>query len=167
MHNFMKYIYSAGEYFRYKVIAGLFAAIWNDSLPIILLAFFLMECLDIFSAWICIAYQFHKKMYPQTEIGVYKAMLFIPTARRWKQIQSAKLRIGFCDKTIVYTLLIILSFIADGILVLSHSHAIVLPVTATVLTITETLSILENLSLCNVTAIADIKKKLGKKTQQE
>ena len=146
-----------------KILAGLWATIYSDDLPMLLLIFISLEVLDIFTKWLCLSRKLFLSMYPQTECNLWQSFLFINQARKWHVIKSDEMRKGFCDKMMIYLLLLLLAALVDGALSIAGTPRMLLTITVTVLATTEALSILENLSDSGVEVIAVIKDKFVKK----
>ena len=158
-----KHLMQVFEYGKTKIAAGLLAAVYSDDLLVLLIIFVSLECMDIFTRWLALSMDCFKHIYPQTPCGLWRAFTFLWQTRKWKWIKSTELRNGFCDKMMIYLLLLLLAALVDGALSLAHTPRILISITVTVLSTTEALSILENLSDCNVTVIKTIKDKLLKK----
>ena len=163
-----KYLSELTNYGQYKILAGLWATIYSDNLPILFLLFVIMELLDIYTRWLALSYDCFKSLYPQTPCNLYRAATFMWQARKWRWIKSTGLREGFCDKMLTYLLLLTLAAVVDGALAIARMpRGILLAAVVTVLSTTEALSILENLGECNVQAIAAIKEQFKKAVNKE
>lgn len=161
-----KHLLEIKEYFEYKILAGLFASLYSDELIMLLIIFVALEFLDIFSRWLYQSKKCYCAMYSNFPAGLSTYIKFLPQARKWRYINSWGMRKG-CDKIIVYLILLLLSALADGAFMLVHLPQRMLLTTVTmVLTITETMSILENLALCDVAVIAEIKDKFKKRVEK-
>lgn len=165
----IKYIEALGNHIQYKILAGLIASVYSDELVILLLLFLCLEILDIFSAWLVSARKCWQSIYPQSKVGLWKLICFIPTARRWRTIQSEKLREGF-DKILLYLVLILLSGLIDGALLVAKTpfKGVFLSTITTVICLTESISILENLNDAGIALVGQIKDKIiGKFTEKK
>ena len=158
-----KHLMQVSEYIETKIVAGIIAAVYSDDLLILLSIFIGLECMDIFTRWLALSMDCFKSIYPQTPCGLWQAFRFLWQTRKWKWIKSTELRNGFCDKMLIYLLLLLLAALVDGALSIAHTPRILISITVTVLATTEALSILENLSDCKVTVITTIKDKFLKK----
>lgn len=162
-----KYLMEVLNHIQYKILAGLFASIYSDELILLLMIFVMLEFLDIFSRWLCLSKKCFDDCYKNVPAGLYKYLKFIPQARRLRYIKSTGLRDGFCDKMIIYLLLLLLSALVDGAFSIVHIPGkMLLTTVTTVLSVTEALSILENLNECGVSVIVDIKNKFLKKVEK-
>lgn len=158
-----KYITECLNYWEYKILAGLWAAVYTDELPILFLMFVGLEMMDIFTRWLALSYACHKAMYPQTPCNLWQSFKFLWQARKWRWIRSTGLRDGFCDKMLIYLILLLLAATVDGALAIGHMPRVLLTIVVTVLATTEALSVLENLSECDVPVIKQIASLFKKK----
>ena len=158
-----KYFDSILSYFEYKLPLAIWAAVWTDNYAILFVLFIALECLDIATRWLALSYQCHKDMYPQTPCSLWTAFKFMWQARKWRYIKSDGLRDGFCDKTLLYLLLLALAGVVDAVLNIAHAPRVLTSVIATVLATTEALSILENMADCNVAIVKTIREEVKKK----
>lgn len=165
----MKHFEAIGNYLGYKILAGLFASVYSDELVILLLLFILLELLDIFSAWCYASKKCWDSIYPQSKSSFWKLIKFVPTARRWRFIKSVKMRDGFADKMLVYLILLLLSALVDGALMVAHTpfKGVFISTVTTVLCLTESISILENLNDAGVPLVNNIKEKILKKFENQ
>ena len=89
-------------------------------------------------------------------------ILWIPSAHRWRFVNSMALRTGFVSKLLTYMLLIIAAKACDAILPV---HCMLTLVTS-ILALTEMLSVCENLSECNTSVASEIKALVRKRKEQ-
>lgn len=157
-----KYFMEVFHYWQYKIIAGLITAVFNDEFYKLLLLFVGLELMDIFTRWLALSMDLHKKMFPQTPCGLWRALKFMWQARKWRWIKSDGLKNGFCDKMLLYLLLLLLGSFVDTAFSIGHAPRLLTTVIVVVLASTEALSILENLSECNG-IVKNIKEKFSKK----
>jgi hypothetical protein len=158
-----KYLNGILEYMEYKLPLAVWAAVWADNYAILFILFIALEVLDIFTRWLALSYQCYKALYPETPCSMWRAFCFMWQARKWRYIKSTGLRDGFCDKTLLYLLLLALAGIVDGVLGIAHAPRVLTSVIATVLATTEALSILENMADCNVAIVKTIREEVKKK----
>ena len=129
-----------------------------------------LACLDVFTRWIALAMRLHLDMYPQTPVTVWQAVKFIRQAHRWRYIKSEAMRNQFISKIGTYGVILLFASLCDVAMMIAKAPiAFLLPVITAVLSCTELLSCLENLSECNVSVagelIAIVKKKKEKLKQ--
>ena len=160
-----KHVEELAQYWQYKILAGVWSALYSDDVVILFLLLVGLQLIDIFTRWLAQSYHCFKAIYPQTPCNLYRAWTFMWQARRWRYIRSTGLRDGFCDKMITYLLLLLLAITADAALEIGKLPRVLISTVSGVLVLTETLSVLENLSECGVQAIGQIKDKItGKLT---
>lgn len=145
----LRYAHELFNYWQYKIIAGLIASVFTDNFFKLFLLFIALECFDIFSRWLALSYHCFRAIYPQTPCGLWRALKFMWQARKWRFIRSTGLRDGFCDKMLLYLLLLLVGAFVDTAYSFVNTPRVCSSVIVTILASTEALSILENLSECN------------------
>ena len=136
----------------------------------IFLLLMLLEIIDIFTACIYQASLLYKATYDKKIVEKRGSLLtyirYIWQAHHWRFIDSYVLRDGFCSKTIIYSLLLITGFLIDLALRVSHSPIQpALVVVCCVLSITEGISICENLDSSGIKIAGEIRGLLQKKKE--
>ena len=136
----------------------------------IFLLLMLLEIIDIFTACVYQASLLYKATYDKKIVEKRGSLLtyirYIWQAHHWRYVDSYALRDGFCSKTIIYSLLLITGFLID--IVLSVSHAPIQPaltIVCCVLSITEGISICENLDSAGIKIAGEIRSLLQKKKE--
>ena len=136
----------------------------------IFLLLMLLEIIDIFTACIYQASLLYKAAYDKKIVEKRGSLLtyikYIWQAHHWRYVDSYALRDGFCSKTIIYSLLLITGFLID--IVLSVSHAPIQPaltIVCCVLSITEGISICENLDSAGIKIAGEIRGLLQKRKE--
>jgi len=126
-----------------------------------------LEVIDIITRMMAEAAKLYMDTYDEKIVKKRGSLLtyikMIPSAHRWRRIDSTALRDGFWSKTIVYFILIFAGFMGDQILRVNHIPPFVLLIFCMILVCTETLSILENLGECGVSSVHDIKALIQKR----
>lgn len=137
----------------------------------IFLLLMLLELIDIFTACIYQASLLYKATYDKRIVEKRGSLLtyikYIWQAHHWRYVDSYALRDGFCSKTIIYSLLLITGFLID--IVLSVSHAPIQPaltIVCCVLSITEGISICENLDSAGIEIAGEIRGLLKKRKEE-
>ena len=137
----------------------------------IFLLLMLLEIIDIFTACIYQASLLYKATYDKKIVEKRGSLLtyikYIWQAHHWRYVDSYALRDGFCSKTIIYSLLLITGFLID--VVLSVSHAPIQPaltIVCCVLSITEGISICENLDSAGIKIAVEIRSLLKKRKEE-
>ena len=152
-----------------KLVASAVSATLVD-IGTIFLLLMLLEIIDIFTACIFQASLLYKATYDKRIVEKRGSLLtyikYIWQAHHWRYVDSYALRDGFCSKTIIYSLLLITGFLID--IVLSVSHAPIQPaltIVCCVLSITEGISICENLDSAGIKIAGEIRSLLQKKKE--
>ncbi|MBQ9698240.1 MAG: phage holin family protein [Acidaminococcaceae bacterium] len=121
------------------------------------LIFCALACLDVFTRWIALSYKLWGDMYPQTPCTVWQATKFIRQAHRWRYIKSEAMRNQFISKIGTYGVILLFASLCDVAMMIAKAPvAFLLPVITAVLSCTELLSCLENLSECNVSVAGEL-----------
>ena len=136
----------------------------------IFLLLMVLEIIDIFTACIFQSSLLWKKMYDPKIVEkrgtLLNYMRWIWQAHHWRYVDSYALRDGFCSKTIIYSLLLITGFLIDLILKISHSPLQpALVIVCCVLSITEGISICENLDSAGIKIAGEIRGLLQKRKE--
>ena len=136
----------------------------------IFLLLMLLEIIDIFTACIFQASLLYKATYDKQIVEKRGSLLtyikYIWQAHHWRFVDSYALRDGFCSKTIIYSLLLITGFLIDLVLKISHSPIQpALVIVCCVLSITEGISICENLDSAGIKIAGEIRGLLQKKKE--
>jgi len=136
----------------------------------IFLLLMLLEIIDIFTACIYQASLLYKATYDEKIVEKRGSLLtyirYIWQAHHWRYVDSYALRDGFCSKTIIYSLMLVTGFLID--VILSVSHAPIQPaltIVCCVLSITEGISICENLDSAGIKIAGEIRELLQKKKE--
>lgn len=151
------------QYWQEKVFFGLWTAFYSDDLPVLILLFALLQLLDLFTRWLALTVDWHKKVYPESPCDLLTAVRWMWQARKWRWIKSSGVKAG-CNKMFTYLLLILLAATVDAALAVAHTPRLLLSVVVVVLATTEALSVMENLSDAGVEVVTVIMKKFRGKT---
>jgi hypothetical protein len=160
-----KYIHELVNFWEYKILGAVFASVFTEDFFKLMVIFIFLEILDTVSRMIAESKHCYDALYkgfPHT-IGTY--IKYMWTARKWRFIQSDKLRSG-ADKLLTYLLLILSATVVDSALKIAGADRIMLCTGIVVgfLSITEMLSIVENVSeFSNNNVVRLIKDKISKK----
>ena len=150
-----------------KVIASaLGATIWDLATVYVLLI--LLIILDILTHCIYEASRLYKNMYDEKIVakrgGLLTYIKYMNKAHKFHgYIDSFALRDGFWNKAICYYLLIVVGFVADQILRLSHIPQFTCTIFCGILACTEVLSICENLNNAGIAIAGEIRALIGKR----
>lgn len=161
----IKYINELKNFWEYKVLGAVFASIFTEDFFKLMVIFCFLEILDTVTRLIAESKHCYDALYKGFRHSIWTYIKFLWTARRWRFIQSDKLRSG-ADKLLTYLLLILSANIVDSALKISGADRMLLCTGIVVgfLSITEMLSIIENVSeFSNNNVIMLIKDKIAKK----
>lgn len=160
-----KYLHEVVLYWEYKIVGAVIASIFTDSFFKLMLLFCFLEFLDVFTRMLAESKRCYCSMYQGFPHTILTYIRFLWTARKWRYIQSDKLRSG-ADKLLTYLLLILSATVVDSALKIAGADKVMLCTTVivTFCSITEMLSILENTSeFSNLNIVKTIKEKISKK----
>ena len=150
-----------------KLIASAISAtLWDLATIYVLLI--LLIIVDIFTHCIYEASRLYKAMYDKKIVekrgGLLTYIKYMNKAHKFHgYIDSYALRDGFWNKIICYFLLIIVGFISDQILKLSHIPQFTCMIFCGILACTEVLSICENLNNAGIAIAGEIRALIGKR----
>ena len=126
-----------------------------------------LEFLDLLTKWISLSHDYWVRTYGKeiTEkhgcLWVY--IKWLPECRRFKYINSSVMKNQFCSKMFTYTILILTCCLADMAVKKVGGVAFISMIGISMVSLTEALSILENLSSANIGIADSIKGILQKK----
>lgn len=160
-----KYISEVLQFIEFKIILGVLTAIFTDSFFKVIFLFSLIEMCDIFTRWISQSKKCWLTLYPTSKAGMWKYILFMWQARKWRFIRSDAMRNG-ADKILLYLIIFLVATMVDAAIVASNGIKCCTVVCVTICGCTEFLSILENLSeITNANIIGMIKEKIKDKVK--
>ena len=144
-------------------ISAIGATIWDVAFILIVLVF--LSLLDIVTRLVACSYHLWVKTYGEEftkkNANFYMLLLWIPSAHKWRFVNSMALRTGFVSKFLTYTLLIIAASACDAVLPIRAMLTLI----TSILSLTEMLSICENLSESNISVAKEIKALVQKKKE--
>lgn len=111
--------------------------------------------LDLFTRWIAIAHAMLINGGVQGT-GIYDCIRAIPEAHRMGMISSGVMRRQFCNKIITYMLVVLGGILVDNSLVMLHKSPMALALIITYLSMTELLSMMENLDEAGISAVHNL-----------
>lgn len=149
--------------------SALGATLWDLATVYVLLI--LLIIVDIFTHCVYEASRLYKNMYDKKIVekrgGLLTYIKYMNKAHKFHgYIDSYALRDGFWNKIICYFMLIIVGFISDQILKLSHIPQFTCTIFCGILACTEVLSICENLNNAGIAIAGEIKSLVWKRKEQ-
>lgn len=150
------------------VASAISATLWDLATIYVLLI--LLIIVDIFTHCIYEASRLYKAMYDKKIVekrgGLLTYIKYMNKAHKFHgYIDSYALRDGFWNKIICYFLLIIVGFVSDQILRLSHIPQFTCTIFCGILACTEVLSICENLNNAGIAIAGEIRALIGKRKE--
>ena len=150
------------------VASAVGATLWDLATIYVLLIVLIV--VDIFTHCVYEASKLYKAMYDPKIVakcgGLLTYIKYLNKAHKFHgYIDSYLLRDGFWNKVICYFLLIVVGFVADQILRLSHIPQFTCMVFCGILACTEVLSICENLNNAGIAIAGEIKALIGKRKE--
>lgn len=145
-------------------ISAIGATIWDVAFILMVLVF--LSLLDILTRLVACSYYLWVRTYGEEftkrNANFYMLLMWIPSAHKWRFVNSMALRTGFVSKFLTYTLLIIAASACDAVLPIRAMLTLI----TSILSLTEMLSICENLSESNISVATEIKSLVNKKKEQ-
>lgn len=127
-----------------------------------MMAFFLLVFMDCFTRWLAISGQCLKER-GVAHPSLWEEIQALGTARREGKINSSTMKKRGLEKLLLYNLCLITAGIADFLMVIPLLDVKLMDLTVSYLAMTETLSILENLSDAGVASMGELISKVGGK----
>ena len=151
-----------------KITASVVMASLLD-IAVIFLFFIALAVIDIITRCIAMSAALWKDTYPAAIVekrgNLWNYIKWIPSAHRWRYIDSEAMRLGFCSKLLVYMLLIIAAFFGDMALAVKGIPQAFTVLVVAALAFTEMLSVLENLGEAGVNVAKDLRAIVQKKKE--
>lgn len=163
--NISKVIHSVMEKGFEKLAISAIGATLCD-IATIFAVFVFLSIVDIATRLIACSYHLWKNMYGEeftNKYGnLYLYILWIPSSRRWRYVNSMSLRTGAVSKWITYMLLILCASACDSVLPVKFMLVLI----TSLLACTEMLSVCENLSEANISVAKEIKSLVKNRKEQ-
>lgn len=152
-----------------KLVASAIGATLFD-LAVVYVLLIVLIVVDIFTHCIYEASKLYKNMYDKKIVercgGLLTYIRYLNQAHKFHgYIDSFLLRDGFWNKVICYFLLIVVGFVADQILRLSHIPQFTCMVFCGILACTEVLSVCENLNNAGIAIAGEIRALISKRKE--
>lgn len=133
----------------------------------LLMVFCGLEFLDLLTKWISLSHDYwvntYGKEFTDKHGCLWAYIKWLPECRRFKYINSSAMKNQFCSKMLTYTILILTCAWADSAVKKVGGVAFISTIGVSMVSLTEALSILENLSSANIGVADSIKGLLQKK----
>ena len=126
-----------------------------------------LEFLDLFTKWISLSHEYWVRTYGKEFTDrhgcLWAYVKWLPECRRFGYINSSAMKNQFCSKMLTYTILILTTCWADMCIKKVGGVAFISTIGISMISLTESLSIVENLSSANIGVADSIKNLLQKK----
>ena len=166
--NITKALESLADHLPAKLVGSVVVSSLTD-IGVLLSIFCGLEFLDLFSKWISLAHDYWVNAYGKKftdEHGCLWAYIkWLPECRRFGYINSSAMKNQFCSKMITYTILILTSCLGDLAMKRVGGVAFISTIGISMISLTEALSIVENLSSAGIGIADGIKGILQKKKE--
>lgn len=157
--NFLDTLSNLAADFPKKIIATALGLLASEVLQLHLILIFMfgvLEFCDCFTRWIALSYTRLKDIDGNVQPTIWDCVKGLPAAHRAAYIQSEIMRKQFYSKMLTYLILIIATGCGDYIIRLTHRPDILLSIVVTYISVTELLSVLENLNDAGVSMAASL-----------
>ena len=145
--------------FPLKVLIGIFLVVIMDVRTVVSFAFAWLVFLDCFTRWIAISYGFLMEQ-GEEKPSLWTSIKGIPSARRAGRIKSSVMREQGIAKLIVYMICLFGAALCDLVSFEMHGPTDLTNLVVSYMTITELLSIVENLSDAGVESLTRLVNRL-------
>ena len=166
--NIQKAIDSLCDHLPAKIVGSVVISSLAD-IGSLLMIFCGMEFLDLFSKWISLSHSYWEKTYGKEFTAkhgcLWSYVKWIPECRRFRYINSSAMKNQFTSKMLTYTILILACALADSSVKRVGGVAFISTIGISMISLTEALSIVENLASANVGIADSIKGILQKKKE--
>ena len=164
--NIQKALESLCDHLPAKIVGSVVISSLTD-IGSLLAIFCGMEFLDLFSKWISLSHDYWVNTYGQEFTDKHGCLWlyvkWIPECRRFRYINSSAMKNQFTSKMLTYTILILVCALADSSVKRVGGVAFISTIGISMISLTEALSIVENLASANIGIADSIKGILQKK----
>ena len=160
--NFDALAQSAQNFFSnfwVKATASAVLTVTGRQHAVLFLCFVLLVFLDCLTRWIAISYR-HLVEQGEEHPSLIRAIFKIPAARRAGKIESRVMKEQGLCKLFLYGVCVIVACVVDLMMATLHAPGWMVNLMVSYMTITETLSVVENLSDAGVDSLARLVEKL-------
>jgi len=164
--NISKALESLADHLPAKLVGSVVISSLAD-IGTLLMLFCGLEFLDLFSKWISLSHSYWEKTYGKEFTAKYGCLWlyikWLTECRRFGYINSSAMKNQFTSKMLTYTILILACALADSSIKKVGGVAFISTIGISMISLTESLSIVENLSSANIGIADSIKTLLQKK----
>lgn len=167
--NIQKAIDSLVDHLPAKIVGSVVISSLAD-IGSLLMLFCGLEFLDLLTKWISLSHDYwvntYGKEFTQKYGCLWSYIKWLPECRRFKYINSSAMKNQFTSKMLTYTILILTTCWADMCIKKVGGVAFISTIGISMISLTESLSIVENLSSANIGMADSIKTLLQKKKNE-
>ena len=149
MNDFTSTLHAITDCYFFKIALSALAVVTNVHFHL-LIVFAALVVIDTVTKWIALSYNYNECN------NLIEAIMKIPAAHRARIIDSHEMRTGFYTKMLTYLVLVLAAFCVDDAFFTLHSDAVFVKLVVTYLSITELLSITENLNEAGVSCLSNL-----------
>jgi hypothetical protein len=164
--NIQKALDSLADHLPAKIVGSVVISSLAD-IGTLLMLFCGLEFLDLFTKWISLSHDYwantYGKEFTQKYGCLWSYIKWLPECRRFKYINSSAMKNQFTSKMLTYTILILTTCWADVCIKKVGGVAFISTIGISMISLAESLSIVENLSSANIGIADSIKGILQKK----
>lgn len=164
--NIQKAITSLTDHLPAKIVGSVVISSLTD-IGSLLMLFCGLEFLDLFTKWISLSHDYWVRTYGKEFTDkhgcLWSYIKWLPECRRFKYINSNTMKNQFTSKMLTYTILILTTCWADLTIKKVGGVAFISVIGISMISLTEALSIVENLASANIGIADSIKGILQKK----
>lgn len=164
--NIQKALESLTDHLPAKLVGSVVISSLAD-IGTLLMLFCGLEFLDLFTKWISLSHDYwvntYGKEFTQKYGCLWSYIKWLGECRRFRYINSSRMKNQFCSKMLTYTILILATCWADLTIKKVGGVAFISTIGISMISLTECLSIVENLASANIGVADSIKTLLQKK----
>ena len=166
--NLTKALESLTDHLPAKMVGSVVISSLAD-IGSLLMVFCGLEFLDLLTKWISLSHDYWLKTYGKAITDaqgcLWAYIKWLPECRRFRYINSSAMKNQFCSKMLTYTILILTCAWADSAVKKVGGVAFISTIGVSMISLTEALSIVENLSSAGIGVADGIKSLLQKKKE--
>ncbi len=141
-----------------KAAAGVALAALARQHAVLLTCFSLLVFLDCLTRWVALAYVYCRER--GEKVTFWGAVMAIPAARRAGRIDSRRMKERGLGKLLLYAVCVLMACLADSMMAAIGTPGWMLRLMVSYMAVTESLSVVENLSDAGVKSLARLAAKL-------
>ena len=157
--NLMESLHSFFSNFLVKMTASAVLTVTGHQHAMLLLCFMMLVFLDCLTRWVAISYGYLREQ-GEEHPSLLRSIWKIPASRRAGRIESRVMKEQGLCKLLLYGVCVIVACLVDLMMATLHAPGWMVNLMVSYMAITETLSVVENLSDAGVDSLARLVEKL-------